>query len=392
MELDYGPLASEDERRALRRLLHRAFVGGDTEESIAEWTELPGGERRRALEGGRLVGGLIRVPMGQWFGARSVRTMGYAGVAVDPAARGRGIARELMVRTLGEARADGFPLATLYASTFGLYRSVGFERAGSHWWARMRLADVGVRDHELDVRAVGAKDGKTVEALVTAWAQRHDGHLDRGPYIWRRIERPRGVPAVHAWLVSDGDEPVGYARWHQRKTEKAAYDIVVLDCAALDGRAVRRLLTLFADHSTVGGELVWSSAPTDPLLLALPDRFFSLELGDQWMLRVLEVPAALEARGWPAAFSGEVHLDVEDELFPENGGRWLATIADGRAGVTRGGEGRLRLSVRGLAALYSGFLSPDALANLGWLSGSARDRASAATAFAGPPPWCPDPF
>ena len=249
-----------------------------------------------------------------------------------------------------------------------------------------------MRDRELDARAVQDGDEKVVEQLVSTWARRHTGHLDRGPYIWRRIESPRGIPATHAWLVLDGDEPVGYARWFQRKSDKAAYDLVVLDCAALDRRAVRRLLTLFADHSTIGGELVWASAPTDPLLLALPDRYFSLELGDQWMIRVLDVPAALEARGWPAAFSAEIHLEVEDELFPDNAGRWLVQIADGRAKASRDGEGALRLTARGLAALYSGLLSPDALANLGWLSGPERDRAVAATAFAGQAPWCPDMF
>ena len=87
MNLDYGPLASDDERSALRRLLHRAFAAGDTEESISDWTELPGAERRRALVDGRLAGGLFRIPMGQCSaGARCGRWASPASAWIRPRA------------------------------------------------------------------------------------------------------------------------------------------------------------------------------------------------------------------------------------------------------------------------------------------------------------------
>ena len=60
--------------------------------------------------------------------------------------------------------------------------------------------------------------------------------------------------------------------------------------------------------------------------------------------------------------------------------------------VKPGGEGRLQLDVRGLAPLYTGYLSPQALRAAGLLDGPEADLRSAAAAFAGPVPWMREGF
>jgi len=59
-------------------------------------------------------------------------TAGLHMVGVLPEARRKGIARKIMLRLLDDARARGFPLATLQASPMGegLYRELGFEPQG----------------------------------------------------------------------------------------------------------------------------------------------------------------------------------------------------------------------------------------------------------------------
>ena len=128
------------------------------------------------------------------------------------------------------------------------------------------------------------------------------------------------------------------------------------------------------------------------MLALLPDRRYELKLVDQWMVRLLDVPAALRARGYPRGLEAELHLEVKDDVLPENDGRLVLRVADGVGAVSAGGEGRLALDVRGLAALYTGHLSPDQLAATGLLSGTAEDRAAASPVFAGPAPWMPDFF
>ena len=394
-ELHYGPLESDAEVEGLRTVLFRSFVATDDIGVVDTWLARAGRENARCLRHrGEVAGALFVIPMGQYFGGRALGTAGIAAVGIDPQHRGRRLGHELMRRALTEFREAGYPLSTLYASTFGLYRSVGYERSGGLYEARVGLRDVGSHGRDLEVRVMTAADRAAIEELTNDWARRHPGHLERGPYVRDRIDHPTGVKAVHSWVVTEGERIVGLARWHQKHSvaNAAAYDLQVLDLAARDGRVVRRLLTLFADHSSMGGELLWPSGPTDPFLLSLPERFFQLALRDLWMLRILDVRSAFEGRGWPVGAAGELHLSLTDEVLPENAGDYLVTVEGGAAQVARGGAGRLRLDVRALAPLYSGFLSADALQLLGWLEGPKEDVALATTLFAGPAPWCPDMF
>ena len=85
-------------------------------------------------------------------------------------------------------------------------------------------------------------------------------------------------------------------------------------------------------------------------------------------------------------------MDVADDVLPSNNGRFVLRVVDGRGRVEKGGQGRLRLHIRDLAALYSGYLSPWELRGAGSLMGEATDLAAAALAFGGPRPWLPDMF
>jgi len=54
---------------------------------------------------------------------------------VAPEDRGRGIGRLLMTALLDEIAAHGYPLSVLYPATMPLYRSLGWELAGSRYTA-----------------------------------------------------------------------------------------------------------------------------------------------------------------------------------------------------------------------------------------------------------------
>ncbi|HZM00717.1 MAG TPA: sterol carrier protein domain-containing protein, partial [Planctomycetota bacterium] len=144
--------------------------------------------------------------------------------------------------------------------------------------------------------------------------------------------------------------------------------------------------------------------PAHPLLLLLAERHYSVALVDPWMLRVVDLPAALEQRGWPAGVRAELRLELSDDVLPENAGRWRLSVAEGSARVARLAPGApsaargspappvLRLDVRGLAALYSGHLSPGLLQQAGLLDGDAAALELAAALFAGPAPAMADMF
>ena len=113
---------------------------------------------------------------------------------------------------------------------------------------------------------------------------------------------------------------------------------------------------------------------------------------DRWMVRILDVARALEARGFPPDLECELSLDVRDDVLPHNAQRFVLEVCKGRGRVRKGGRGKLRIDVRGLAALYTGHWLPADLVAVGLLDGPERDCATASTLFAGPAPWMPDFF
>jgi predicted acetyltransferase len=87
-----------------------------------------------------------------------------------------------------------------------------------------------------------------------------------------------------------------------------------------------------------------------------------------WMVRVMDVPAALE--GLPAEAAGEVAVDVVDEQCDWNSGIYLLRSDGGRLAVEKiGAEPAVRMDVKALSALAYGTLPTAELARRGWLAG-----------------------
>lgn len=378
-----------DDRAALAAILGYAF-GFDPDDG-GRWFELAGHENLRVWRrGGEVLGGLLVIPMGQFFGGRAVPMAGIAGVGVRADARRQGVATGMMTAVLGELRAAGFALSTLYASNVPLYRRVGYEQAGSRFTARLAPDRVGVVERSLEVRCITGADETLLAALNRRQARLRNGHLDRGPYIHRRQTRLRDGRPSDGFVVG-GDEPEGYL-CVRRRGEGGRHDLHVTDFVATTPRAARRLWTLLGDHWSMVDEIVFSTAPNDPHALLLPDRRFTTTLDENWMVRVLDVERALSERGYPPGLEVRVDLAIDDDALPENAGPWVLEVADGRATVRRGGAGTVRLTARGLAAVFTGFLSPSCATSSGLADGPEDALLRLGAAFAGPPPWMPEMF
>jgi len=111
-----------------------------------------------------------------------------------------------------------------------------------------------------------------------------------------------------------------------------------------------------------------------------------------WMLRLVDVKAALLARGYSEHVGCEVHLDVRDNVLEHNDGRIVLRVANGVPEVVEGGDGKVHIDVRALATVYTGHVSPAELAWTGAVSGDERQIAALAQIFAGPKPWMADMF
>lgn len=367
-----------------------AFPAGDS----PTWLARAGHENARVFrQGGAVAGGLLLVPMGQFWGGRSVRLGGFSAVGVAAHARGSGVATRMMEESLRELRREGFPLAGLYPATQPLYRRVGFEQAGARYEIRGPVSALPEGSHELPVRRFAAEDLPALQRLYAGVARARTGWLDRGPYVWSRIQEPRGHTA-HGYVVMDeAGEPEGYTFLARVMKPSFKHDLLLTDLIARSPRGWRRLLTFLRDHGSLAQEVVWFGGADEPLLLPLREQTLAARVYNWWMLRLLDVPAALEARGYPLGLSATLHLEVtEDALFPDNAGRWVLEVSGGEGRVRRGGDGDVRGDVRALASLYSGYRSAVDLAGLGVVSATMRGQETAEAIFGGRAPSMRDQF
>ena len=356
------------------------------------WFNYAGRENLRVFRRARnVVATLILVPMGQFWGGRSVRLCGIAGVAVVPWERGRGVGTRLMSDALREVRNGGWPLAALYPATQPLYRRVGFEQAGSRFEIRGPLNALPYGDHELPVRALRDEDLSAIQRVYSEAARRRPGWLDRGSYIWHRVRHPRALTA-YGYVIGPPGSAEGYV-FLARKTKPTFHtDVHVTDMVAATPRAWRRLLTFLADHAPISEELIWFSGAEDPLLLLPREQFFVAHSGTAWMIRIVDVEQAVANRGFAPGLSTSLEIDLADELFSENAGRWIVEVSGGEGRARRGGGGKLRCDVRALASIYSGYRNASALAGLGVVQGTPEALSAADAMFAGPAPSMPDQF
>lgn len=387
---DFGPPRDEQEMSAVTDIMMHSYAMAPAD--AATWAQRTGAENLRLLrEEGRVAGTLVYIRMGQWFGGRSVPIIGVGGVGVSPVHRGHGTATRLMQGLLREARASGAPLSTLYPATQPLYRRVGYEHAGARFEVRAQVPALVLGERSLSLRAIEPRDEAAITALYHRHAQARPGWLDRGSLVWGRVRAPRHETA-HGYLVEGASGVEGYLYVVRRQLDPLRQELGVTDLVASTPAAARRLFSFLGDHHSLAKEAVWFGGADDPMLMLLREQSYSVKLHFHWMVRVLDVAAALEARGWPAGMAGALHLEVEDDLFPENRGRFVLEVEDGGARVKRGGEGRMRLHVRALASLYSGFYPAEGLRAIGALEADEPSVRAAMQLFSGPQPSMRDMF
>ncbi len=406
-ELSFGPLGTgaEGDADLAAQARHDAQAFNEPLDSCVAFLEAVRDDVRVVRSGGRVVGGLARYPMGIFLGGRSVPNAGIAGVAVDPTARGRGVARTLMASAMSELHDAGVAVSTLYPTTFTLYRGAGYAPAGHRFRHELPLHRLGRVTAEGSLRELDRKaDRDALNRLYASQARHRNGWLDRNRTIWARVFRPESGEDVHAYVVpatngNNGEgngDLLGSVVYTQGPPNRYPYELTVLDLQAATAGAARRLLALFSDCRTLARSATWHGALDDHVLQHVPEVGVRTSVAETWMLRIVHLPAALEARGYPPGLDERLLLDVTDDVVAGNRGRWMFTASDGRGDVRparaddRGPA--LRLDVRALASLYTGHLGAARLVALDRAEGSAEAVEAADRLFSGPPPSMPDYF
>ncbi|SHN47852.1 GNAT family N-acetyltransferase [Cryptosporangium aurantiacum] len=395
-------LTPDDEAliRAGAHLLRNAFGGPDRADRYRSVTET---EIVFAARDGRDLLGVTTIrPYRQWFAGRDLPMGGIAAVAVAAHARRRGVARLLLGRAIERMHADGTPVSALFPSIPTAYRAFGWEVAGT--LARIDLpaarlsaagrsgpAGAGHDGKEVTLRALdrddpAADDLASVHALYTEAARPAVGPLTRtGPAFDLTL-----LATLDGVVIASVDGvDAGYVSWSRREKPDGPPRLDVHDLIA-DRPDVRdALLTCAGSWQTSIGDTRIRLA--DPVIggLGLPRGGYTQH--EPWMLRVVDAPLAVAGRGF-GPLAADVDLEIVDPQAPWHEGRWQLSVADGTGSLAPGGSGAVRLSSRGLAAVFTGYAGAAALTSAGLAEGEPGALARLAAVFAGPTPWMLDEF
>lgn len=398
-QLEVRPLGN-DEQAYLSIIGESLMNYGD--EVWTTYLDRVGRENTRSIRrGGQCVGGLTFFRMGHWFGGRSIPTAGISGVGISPTGRGSGTCRYLLESVMREVHDEGFPLASLYASTQTLYRKIGFEQAGTQILYSLPMQSIASgHDRSCPVERFTSPSIKTLARVADRRAAKGNGQLDRTDGMWQKLLVPNDRLATKTYLFGDVADPEGYVILKANNPANGVpQPLIATDMAVTSRRAMERLLALIRDHRSIFGSFQWYGAPNDPLLLAA-DEYRSVVVDQmRWMERILSVPAALSQRGYPLGIEATLDLQIEDDLFPDNRGNWRVRIENGTGTVESGGAGSLKMDIRTLAPLFTSYLTATELAEQGRIEAAATDQLDAADqlaradrVFAGPSPWMPEVF
>lgn len=338
----------------------------------------------------------------QWWGGQPVPAAAVAFVGVDPPARGRGAGSRLLARTLGQLRAEGAALALLYPATLSLYEKAGFARAG--FTRRMSappasFGRVGAGFQAASFHGAGlaastmlrmtALDADLLAAIRRAAVA--DGMLERDEALWTLALHPDGESEIDVYLALGADGPEGY----MALTPPRAGRLRVADHCLLTPEAAAAAAGLLASHRGRVDRIVWNAAPDDLLLHGLIDVGSVVDDWEEWMLRILDIPAALSARGYSSHAQGELLLKIDDSTLPQNNGQWQLTVRDGKGFVVRTDDScaeNIRLSLNTLSALYSGYINPSAARRMRRIVADDPQAAALASVFSGGYPYFCDRF
>ncbi|MEU7824327.1 GNAT family N-acetyltransferase [Catellatospora sp. NPDC049133] len=360
-----------------------------------DFSLVPGRTAWGVLDGGQLIAKAVDREQGQWFGGRIVPTSGVAGVAVAPEVRRGGLGRQVLTRLLAGARERGAALSALFPSTPHPYRRLGWEEVGALTYLSVPTSALAaIRPGPgVTLRPASSEDVPAVQALYRDWARSGTGMMERSGLLYDTTPEKflAAYDGVTVAVGATGDLE-GYASWVRGPNTDPVARVTAHDLVAATPQASTALLAMFGGWASVAPTTVLRLGQGDPALLEIPTTLVTVDSRQPWMLRLVDAPAAIAARGWPGYLAGAVDLEIVDAECPWNAGPWRLVLDGGSGRLESGGSGAVRFTPRGLAAWYAGAATPSALRRAGLLSGAAVADPLLSAATAGPPPVLHDFF
>lgn len=365
---------TEDETSGFVATLAQAFGEEISEEALA--SELRVFERDRSLAVFRPDGDMVATSGAYSFelalpGGASAPCSGVTLVSVRQDHRRRGLLTRMMRHLLDDARDRGEPFAALWASEGAIYGRYGFGPAVPMQRLQIPRAKLVLRDpvSTSGIEVVAAEEAaEQLAPLYEEARQQRPGLLSRSADWWHHLvandpagDRNGAGPRLVAVLPEGG-----YALYRLRPkwVDHGVADgtVVVHELISLHPEATAALWSYLAMTDLAGTVRAPARPLDDPLQAMVVDGSqVQATTYPPMYLRVLDVPAAFEARGY--LVDGSIILAVEDPVYPERSGTFHLEVVDGigRCEPTTA-EPELSMSSESLSTVFLGGESPRVLA------------------------------
>ncbi|KXW75782.1 hypothetical protein JL15_20580 [Mycolicibacterium phlei DSM 43071] len=366
--------ATDADWTALARLDATCFGTFTPPDAIAAWRSLiPADGSVVACDGDDIVGMAhlldlrLTVP-----GGAQLPMAGVTFVAVSPTHRRRGLLRALLAE-LHDRIARRYPIAGLTASEGGIYGRFGYGPATVEQEFTVERRRAEFRADAPDpggVRIVAAAEQReALTEIYERWRAATPGGLPRPAAVWDEIlaDREEDRHGGSPWFTLLHRD--GYVLYRVHGEDPMTVRVGDFVSATGDARiALCRALLGLDLMETVR----FTTHRADPLPYLLADARAARVTGqsDALWLRIVDVPAALQARTYQADVS--VVLQVDDGSHG-SGGRFALRVSDGRARCERtDAPADVELGLDVLGSLYLGAHRASAFAAANRLRG-ARD-------------------
>ncbi|WP_411967104.1 enhanced intracellular survival protein Eis [Haloferax sp. YSSS75] len=260
---------------------------------------------------------------------------GISAVASPPEARRRGHIATMLDQLLVEFRESGRYLSALWPFKYEFYRRFGWATTNNH-------AHTSVPPEELTAVSPAAS-GEFVRLDADDWARldavytesaTEDLAVTRTEGWWRhRVLRGWDTdPYIYGWQ-RDGDLR-GYLVYRV-KGDWESRTMHVQELAGVDAEARQHLFRFLRDHDSQVDEVIVERAHEGTRLIDdLTDpRAATVEIKPGPMVRLVDVPTALEAVSFPADAEHSFVLDVSDDRCGWNDDTFRVSVSAGEASV-----------------------------------------------------------
>lgn len=368
-----------DDAEASRTLGWEAF--GFPAEVPAEPASLdrPGTTWYGAFRDDLLVGRMADRTYDSYFGGARIPTCGIAGVTVVAEERGAGALSPLFAATFAGAHERGAAISTLYPTAPRIYRKFGYELVGDFVTVSVRtdLLATARPAEGIRTRRATTADVEAIQSIYTRWATEQNGPLSRDGVSFpadaaKFLDPYNGVTVA----IAEGGAIVGYVSWERGKGYGEEAAIEVTDLIGLTRDATRALLRSIGSFSSVAYTTRIDTSGDDLLRYELAGLQWQVRDSSPYMLKILDVPGAINPRTFAPALSTRLDFAVASDVCAWVNGSYRLEVGQGSALCTSQSsqDGERTFSPAGIALLYAGVQSSANLRMAGQLTGGSVDQ------------------